>query len=287
MVETQVRQPPVKQAPKTDVAADAKKDRSRSFSYPAFGLSEAIDKARVLWQKENSNWVAVRVASEHWGFSAKSSSGIRAVAALAHFGLIEETGSKESRRFRLNQRAKTILLAPEEKASDRDEAIRKAALTPKAYQALWTKHGGKLPSDESLRYELQSGERMNEQVIKEFIKDFRSTVQFAKLEESGRLVEEEVDGDKFQDNPPGEELGDNRLPLRQQKGAIPPMPELKHAPGAQPIDLPIPLAGGLRAILRLPSSLTEENYKRLTENLTTMLTLWKPTIVPEPEPSGQ
>src|SRR5688572_1692653 len=65
---------------KAEPAQDGKKERARSWSYPAFSLQEAVAKARILWEKENGNWIPAPVASEHWKFSAKSSSGIRAVA---------------------------------------------------------------------------------------------------------------------------------------------------------------------------------------------------------------
>jgi hypothetical protein len=273
----------VEQALETKAGADGKKDRNRSFSYPAFSLPEAIEKARILWQNDQGNWIPVRVASEHWKLSPKSSSAARGVAALAHYGLIEEHGSKENRRIRLNQRAKTILLAPPERSTERHQAIQAAALTPKAYHDLWTRHDRNLPSDSILRFYLQSDRGMNEQVINEFIKDFKATVQFAKLDHtstlSGQEGEEPVGSSGENEPRSAERLSD------KQSRKTGEMPDIQRD-NASAFDLPIPLAGGLQATLRVPASLSEENYKRLTENLTTILGLWKPTIVSEPHAEG-
>jgi hypothetical protein len=265
---------------KAEPAQDGKKERARSWSYPAFSLQEAVAKARVLWEKENGNWIPVPVASEHWKFSAKSSSGIRAVAALAHYGLIEDMGSKESRKIRLSSRAKTILLAPPERAADKDKALREAALTPKAYDSLWRKHGGKLPSDSALTYDLQQDRGINPEVIKDFIKDFRATVAFAKLAESPTLGTEEGATDQ---DPEHEALGSERgQALQKPKGKGAPMPETQRAEG-QAMDFPIPLLSGGFATLRLPVPLSKAEYTHFKSFLSAMLSGMEQAVTREPQ----
>jgi hypothetical protein len=193
--------------------------------------------------------------------------------------LIEETGSKEGRRIRLNQRAKTILLAPPDREAEKQEAIRKAALSPKSYQALWVKHSGKLPSDHGLRYELQTEGGLNDLVIREFIKDFKATVQFAKLTESATLSEDSGADESGEEGREDDQRDPPDEPSRRQKADR--MPDTQRG---RAMDFPIPLLGGGVATLRLPVPLSRAEYAHFKTFLASMLSGMEPAVTREPQP---
>jgi len=111
------------------------------------------------------------------------------IAALKHFGLAVDEGSKDKRRLKLTPLALDILEHPEGSAKY-SEAIKAAALTPKIHRELWDKYAGKLPPDVSIRvYLVREREEgyFNKNQVDGFIGQFRSTIAFAKLLESDKL----------------------------------------------------------------------------------------------------
>lgn len=245
------------------------KARNRSPEHPAFDLSDAIERARVFYKAEHFNWAPKATAMRHWGYGAKSSSGLRTLAALLHYGLLDEEGSGASRRFRLSERAKTILLR-EPDNPDRRKAIRSAALSPGIYSKLWEQwgDGGHLPSEESMRYQLETQWAFNPKAIDSFIADFRSTMELAGL----------LGKDTFQDEPEDEsedEPEDFESETRRREARMPDIDTKQNS--AKAFDLPIPLEGGT-ATLRIPVPMSMKDYDLLTEALTMSLKLYKGTI---------
>jgi hypothetical protein len=251
------------------------KTKNRSPEHPIFDLSEAIDRARVFYEAEHFNWAPKATAMKHWGYGPKSSSGLRALAALLHYGLLDEEGSGSARRFRLSQLAKTILLR-ETGSQERRKAIRVAALKPAIYMKLWEEwgNGGRLPSDESMRYQLETTWEFNPRAIDSFIADFRSTMELAGL--LGRdTLEDEPEDD------PDDSSDEHGHDSRRREGRMPDI-ERKRT-DARPFDLPIPLEGGT-ATLRIPVPMSKKDYDLLTEALTMSLKLYKGTITEQGEP---
>lgn len=264
----------------TILSPPAKKERNRSPSFPAIPLSEAIAKARLLYAADGLSWTPVNVAAKHWGFSEKSSSGIRTVAALLHFGLVSEDGGGDNRRIRLSESGKVIVLAPPHEHSEAiKKAIKAAALTPKSYKELWAKYGPKLPSDTTLQYELEKDGNFNKDSIKGFIKDFKATMTFAGLGEGDKIGG--IEGDQGGDGASGREERDEPLTPDPKKK----MPELQRTEGV-PYDLTLPLVSGGQAILRMPRTMSEEDYTLLTTLLDANLKAMKKALVTaeKPEP---
>jgi hypothetical protein len=256
-------------------AAKSGKPQNRSPSHPSLSLEEAIQQARVFYTKENFTRAAPEVALSHWDYGAKSSSGLRTLAALLHYGLLSEQGVGKDRRVWLSERAKSILLIPDESDPDRIQAIREAAVSPKIYKTLWDKWGPNLPSDSNMEYELVRHYDFNPGSVPGFIKDFKATIDFAKLAESDRLSPGEGEGQRTKH---AGENGIRRDPPPPDTRTGGTMPDIQRT-DAKPLDLPIPLIGGGQATLRVPIPLSEENYQHLTTMLTSMLGGMKPAIV--------
>jgi len=76
--------------------------------------------------------------------------------------------------------AKDLLLLPKE-SPERTEALRKVALMPVIYEALWTRFGPELPSDSLIRAYLVRERNFNAHQVDGMIADFRATIEFAGL----------------------------------------------------------------------------------------------------------
>lgn len=166
----------------------------RSPSYPMISLEGAIDRAKILWEKDRHNLMPKEVVLNHLGYEETSSYGGRVLAALKKFELIEEKNEK----FKLTQWALDLAIYP---TSDNRylRALKEIALKPTIYQELFKKYKRGLPSDENLTAELIRGYGFNPRKVKGFIEDYRRTIDFADLysdkEEDKQPLDTEETGD--------------------------------------------------------------------------------------------
>ncbi len=155
--------------------------RVRSLGYPAVDLKTAIDKAKALYQAEGRNIAALPVTFKHWGYSKKSSGGLKTLAALNSFGLINVQGSGENRLIGLSDLALRIILDNREESVDRSRSMATAAINPNIHKKLWSLWGLEPPSFGNMRHHLIFEEGFNENVVEDFIKEYRSTIDYAQL----------------------------------------------------------------------------------------------------------
>ena len=166
------------------------KKRVRSPAYPAFSLEACIEKANLLYQSEDSHWAPLEAVASHWDYKVNNSSFLQYISAMKQFGLLDEEGSKESRKLRLAELALDIVTY-DQNHSKWIQAIENAALRPRIHQELWAKYDRKLPSqDVSIRvYLIREREEglFNKDHVDGFIKQFRDTISFAKLGVSNKI----------------------------------------------------------------------------------------------------
>jgi hypothetical protein len=189
----------------TKEAAPKKRIRTRSPAYPFVNLEGALLRARQFHAKEQRNAANVAVAATHWGFKSDSSNAAQILAALISFGLLQDDGVGDKRTVRLTQNALRILLDTRPDSKEREELIKQAALAPKIHRELWKKWGTKLPSDAQLRHTLLFEWPMpfNENSVGYFIREYKSTIAFAKLLDSDKVDSEVKDnGDSEEDAAP-------------------------------------------------------------------------------------
>jgi hypothetical protein len=257
-----------------------KRQKQRSPEHPGISLQEAVERAQVFYGHEVFNYAPVNVAKKHWGYGELSSSGMRILAALLHYGLFEEEGGGKGRRVRLTALGKAILLDKREDSTERDDALRKAALNPVIFATLWKKWGPALPSDANMEFELVQNFKFNPDSVRPFIKDFKATIAFAKLAQSGE-VEDVGDETAKAENLPkigGEFVARPKAPHLPPQGGQ--MPMTHHAQNAMPpLDVTIPLTGGRRATLRIPSELTDAEFNLILDLVRENMTRMKPMIV--------
>jgi len=182
--------------PLANQEAQPRQQRLRSPNYPGIDLETAVARARALYEHERRGTVNARVAVQHWGYSEKSSGGQVVLAALKAFGLTDETGEGAARTIRLSDLALRILLDTRPTSTDRQEALRRAALNPRIHSEVWTALNGNLGSEENLRHRLIFDWRFNENVVDSFIREFRATLEFAHVAEDANISHGDEESDE-------------------------------------------------------------------------------------------
>jgi hypothetical protein len=214
--------------------------RHRSPSYPAIDLGKAVARAETLYQQEGKYPVPVNAAISHWGYSGMSGPASRQLAALKKFGLINDEGSKASRRIQLSELGLRIVMPD---SPERSEGLRIAAMEPDVHRDLNEKFSDGLPSDSNVRWYLVTEQNFSELAAKELIAEYRATLRFAGLEggaANGGTVEAS-DGSDGADEPSQDEaMTQAPTPLKQS-----PSPEdlSPPAPTEGLREVTIPLAG--------------------------------------------
>lgn len=150
--------------------------RVRSPSFPFISLSEALHRAREIYDAERRNLVRPGVAVSHWGYSEKSSGGMQTIAALRAYGLLEDVRGE----LRLTDRAQHILVR-EPGTAGRSDLLQQAALSPPVFARLWERYGADLPSDKSLRTYLVMDLKFNESAVEDLLRSYRETLVVAGL----------------------------------------------------------------------------------------------------------
>ena len=195
-------------------SADAsRKRKGRSPSYPGINLETAVQRARQLYVKERQHPTSVETIASHWGYRSLNGPGAVTLAALKKFGLASYEGSGEGRRAALTDLAVDILENPSILA--RQAATQRAALSPSIHRELWERYGASPPSDLNLRWELTRDRGFTETGAAEFIPEYRETIDFAQLADSGTALLQ--DHDDAEDGEEEEEEEAPPPPARQQK----------------------------------------------------------------------
>lgn len=239
------------------------KKEGRSPGYPAISVGAAIERAAILMEKGKRQFVPLPVIFTYWGYGTKSSMGMILLASLKKYGLIEDRGSLDAREARITDLAWKILVDDRPDSEERAFLIREAALNPAIHRKLWNDFSGQLPPDDHLKHTLLTKEGFTRRAVDDFIRQFRATIQFAKLEESDRLVGHEED--KTRDEK------EYAMPPELDKRST----EQKFQP---PLPIPPPVAGpsqefnmalseGKTAYLRIPHSLNRADWDKLSKLL--------------------
>lgn len=158
-----------------------KRPRGRSPAYPAISLEKAIQRVRQLYAREKQFDIRVYLLPEIWGYTSLNGPAGLTISALKKFGLVVDEGAKDERRITVTDSAVRILNHPSSDA--RAEAIKDAALLPPVHRELWDTYGASLPSDANLEWRLTRERGFTETGAKEFIREWRETMEFAGLNE--------------------------------------------------------------------------------------------------------
>ena len=147
-------------------------EKARSKNFPAFGLGEAIDKAKQLYQRDGKAAVDAAVAVQAWGYKGINGASLRALGGVRQYGLLESSGTKI---VRVTPQALTIILEPEDSA-ERAVAIREAAYAPAMFRELREYYPDSLPSDPAIVSWLVRTHNFSEDAAKGLIASYRDTL---------------------------------------------------------------------------------------------------------------
>jgi hypothetical protein len=217
----------------------------RSPSFPFINLPEALERARVFFDREHRHETDPEVAVRHWGYSPRSSGGNQTLAALRAFGLLEMVGEG---KVRLTERAVRVLLDEREESPEREQLLRQAALSPALHSRIWERYKGVLPSDATLRLYLVADEGFNERSVDEFIAELKETLEHAGIETAPAERRREI-----------------------PKAQTPPPPQAS----AEVDPVSFPLLDGNAVEFRIRRKISPEE----AEDLRTMFELWLKKIV--------
>jgi hypothetical protein len=188
-------------APTPAPASAIKKDRSPSF--PFITLTKAVERTRELFQAGRRHEMRLPDAAAAMKYAPKSSGAIQTLAALIAFGLVDDNGSGDARKFKITDLAFKML--EDQRPGAREAALAEAAVSPKAIAEYLEKWGYERPADGICISELRIEGGFTEDGAKQFLRVFDDAVGYAKVADSGKQ---------------SDTSGDDR------KGVVPPNPEL-------------------------------------------------------------
>jgi len=170
-------------ADENEGGAAAQKSRHRSPNYPSIGLRAAVGKIESLYKAGGLAPLTKITALKQMGFEKAEGDAARVLSAVRNFGLIEEVGE----RLKLTQRGIDIV-ARQNGDPQRSAAIRAAVFGPPIYRELLTEYATSgVPPDAAFKSELVAAKRFNPNAVDGFIRDFRDTLEYAGLLDSGVL----------------------------------------------------------------------------------------------------
>ncbi len=218
-----------------------------------------MDLIRKLWDSQRKHEAHIDAALKALGY-ARHGASLRITAALGHYGLTEESGSKDNRKIRVSELAQDILHHLDSDPK-RKQALKKAALMPAIHAALWERYGMHLPDDNAIRPFLIRDKGFNEDIVQNVIENYRSSFDFAKLDSSEVDTPEATKEETklHAANPPDS--------VKEASVACAPQVAFK------PEELPILVGGG--KIARIPFPMSEDDFDLLIGTLN----LWKKRIV--------
>jgi hypothetical protein len=246
---------------KEALKAIIRKAKARSPNYPGIDLETAIEKARILREKEGKQYAPVEAALQHWGYVPKSSGGLVTLSALKKFGLTDERGKGTNREIKLSDLALRILLDDREDSVERMQAIQEAALNPIIHRKLWEDYGGELPSHQTLLLKLRKDEGFTDNAAEDLIKEFERTIELAKLKKSDimsgrREDKKDLKKEDFMTFTSSTLTGDKKSPSKT-------------------IEIPIPLSATEWVKIQASYPLSEKSWKQMKN----ILDAYKPSLV--------
>ncbi len=162
-----------------------KKPRERSPKYVIIGLAEALERVKVLYNKEGRNSIAREIAVNTMGYKGLSGRALQILSSLFQFGLLDRSTGKVS----VSDAAFTILKAPEGNR-DRNLALSDVALSPQVFKDIKNEYPDSLPSDENVKWFLQQ-KQFSEKAAETIIQCFRETITLAKVYDAEYNIDEE------------------------------------------------------------------------------------------------
>jgi hypothetical protein len=151
--------------------------RVHSPGYPQFGLQKAIVSVKRIFDADRRSAIDRAAAAKHIGYSGQSGAADKALATLAHYGLVEKAGKGE---LKVSQLAVDIIHP--DPAADRKAALVEAAFTPQVFADLRERFGTHFSETALESYLLRAN--FQNIAIRPVIKSYSETCSFLEQEKA-------------------------------------------------------------------------------------------------------
>ena len=132
------------------MAEEAEFLRKKSPRAPTMALGEALERVGKIYEMDRLHPAQVDVAARHMGFKgANSGTALSAIASLRYYGLLDRP---RDGMVAVSKDFEAYKYAPSEQL--RSAFLRRFLTAPPLFAELVDRFGSKLPSDETLTYEL-------------------------------------------------------------------------------------------------------------------------------------
>jgi hypothetical protein len=153
--------------------------KTRSPSYPAIGLKEAVDRIQMVYNNDYQNEIPRIVAAQHMGYAGFSGKSLGVLSALVKFGLLEGRGESS----RVSDLAVKIIAHPTG-TPERTTALIEAASKPDLFAEIEVRFPGPKKSDQAIRSYLLT-EKFIPSAADAAIRSYRETKQFVESQSMG------------------------------------------------------------------------------------------------------
>lgn len=172
--------------------------KQRGPSFPFITLEKAVERTRELYGKAKRFEVRLTDAAADWGYRPKSSGAFQTAAALLAYGLIEDSGSGDSRKIKVSEAGWRIL--EDNRPGTREKLLAEAALKPKLlseFAEIW--RDGR-PDDGHAISDLKFDRGFTDESAPRFLRIFDDAVRFTKLRETDTTKDtKQPTGDPFRE----------------------------------------------------------------------------------------
>jgi len=182
--------------------------RTNSPPHPGMSLAKAIEAAAKIFEADRRNPVDRDVAARHIGYAGKSGASDKALAALAHFGLVEKVGKGS---LRVSQLAMDILHPDPSAPLGKPRSLLEAGMKPEIYKELRAQFPDSVSEGTLRSYLVRAG--FNDAALPSAMSAYTETLRF--LEQSkafesvgSESVDEPVDGPQDNEAQTGMEQAD-------------------------------------------------------------------------------
>lgn len=171
---------------------ETKKKRIRSPNFPIINLEKSLDLIKMVYSGYDRHPVPLEVLGKAINVSAGSYLA-QHVSAFTQYGLVGVEGEKKGKKITVSNLAFRIIVDERPISPERDDLLKKAALSPAMFRKIYDLYPNGLPADDSvIKYELRVDHGFNPNSINDFINVFKSTMEFANAYFSGKMDENDI-----------------------------------------------------------------------------------------------
>lgn len=229
--------------------------RKKSPRAPAMPLEEAVERALIVYDKEQRHPAPTDVVARDIGYkSANNGAALAAIAALTGYGLLERPSPG---KLAASPEIQSFKFAPNEEL--RKRLLKQWVKKPPVFEELINKYEGGLPSDATIRYDLIH-EGFKPDTAESVLKAFKASIDYSDYY-GGQIgpVEEDV-----------RESAEPE-PIARAEPAIVQSAAVEGSKSG--IDrIPVRLDAERRAWLEIPTPFYEADKKRLKAQIDILLT---------------